>query len=94
MSIGDFISSGVAVAFETNNHQTRFISGMTAEYGKCTTEMLETAKKNLREYFTVVGLTEYFAESMLLMKRAFGWKTPFYGSLSRKLWGGKNPLFI
>jgi hypothetical protein len=40
--------------------------------------MLPVAKKNLREHFSVVGLTEEFDLSLLLMKGVFAWKIPFY----------------
>jgi len=40
-------------------------------------EMLERAKKNL-EVCSVVGLTEHFGETVLLLARAFGWKEVRY----------------
>ena len=36
--------------------------------------MLERAKANLRKHFPIVGLTERFDETLVLLKRAFGWK--------------------
>lgn len=91
MGIGEFVRSGLA--FEADNHQTRVLSGIHAEFGNCTTEMLETAKNNLKEYFVVVGLTEYFVDSVFLMKKALGWKTPFYHSIFKILFGWKNPFY-
>lgn len=35
---------------------------------------LEDAKRNVDEHFSLVGLTERYDESLLLMKRAFGWE--------------------
>ena len=84
-SISDFVSSGMAV--ETDNHQTRVISGIDPEFGKCTTAILETAEENIKKYFSVVGLSEYFDESVLLMKKAFGWRPPAHLSLKRMIYG-------
>ena len=36
-------------------------------------ERLDIAKNNLREYFTVIGLTEKFDESVVLLKLELGW---------------------
>lgn len=46
--------------------------------GQCPPEILERAKKNLKEHFKVVGLLERFDESPILFKRAFGWRFPFH----------------
>lgn len=37
-----------------------------------------TAKENLERYFAVVGITEKFDESLMLMQSAFGWKDVYY----------------
>lgn len=67
-------------SWEMDNLQTRMISGNWHKrgFGPCTGEMLETAKKNLREHFAVVGITNRFDESYLLFKRAFGWPHVYY----------------
>lgn len=39
---------------------------------------LATAKENMERYFAVVGITERFNESLLLMQSAFGWKDVRY----------------
>jgi hypothetical protein len=39
---------------------------------------LEVAKENFREHFAVVGLMERFDETLLLLRRAFGWRDIFY----------------
>lgn len=69
-----------ADAGEMDNLQTRMISGNWHKrgFGPCTPEMLETAKRNLREHFAVVGLTSQFDASHLLLKRYFGWPVAFY----------------
>jgi hypothetical protein len=38
-----------------------------------TPDMLDTARRNIEEHFAVVGLTERFDESLLLIQDAFGW---------------------
>jgi hypothetical protein len=73
-----FVDSKAHVMID--NAQTRVLSGVWhgPPFGGCTEEMLETAKSNLRDRFAVVGLTERFDETLLLMKRAFGWRNVFY----------------
>ena len=63
---------------EIDNNQTRRFSGMVAPPGQCTYEMLEQAKENFQKHFLIVGLTERFNESLLLMKNLFGWKSINY----------------
>lgn len=78
MSLQDYVSSGIFS--DLSNGQTRWISGVT-EVGvlptsrPLPTETLEIAKRNLQEHFTVVMLTERFDESLILLKRALGWRT-------------------
>jgi len=38
------------------------------------TDDLELAKANIRDHFMIVGLSERYDESLLLLKRAFGWR--------------------
>jgi hypothetical protein len=59
---------------EVDNDQTRRISGLEPGLGACTKGMLERAKDNLRRHFTVVGVTERFDETLVLLKRVFGWR--------------------
>ena len=75
-SLEEFVSSGALL--ETDNGQTRRLSGLRPSFGQCSAEMLERAKENVRAYFSVVGLSERFDESLLLMKRLFGWTSIFY----------------
>lgn len=67
-------------AHEPNNDQTRLLSGkrFAASPGAFPDEMLAEAKENLSRHFAVVGLTEAFDESLLLMQRTFGWRRPYY----------------
>ena len=63
-----------------DNCQVRAISGVwnTVAIGELTDEMLQMACDNLREQFDVVGLTERFDESLLLMQRVLGWPYVYY----------------
>ncbi len=63
-----------------NNGQTRLISGVwnEAPFGECTEEMLEVAKRRLRDRFAVVGLTERFDETLLHLKIVLGWNISWY----------------
>lgn len=62
------------------NAQVRVLSGarLGLPPGKCTKDHLELAKRNLRDHFEVVGLTEEFDASLLLLRRAFGWRHLYY----------------
>lgn len=75
-SIEDFVEHGRLL--EVDNEQTRRLSGMNPPFGGCTPEMLDVAKRNLRERFAAVGLTERFDESLIVFKRAFGWRSVVY----------------
>lgn len=45
---------------------------------ECSSETLELAKRNLRNHFSVVGLSERFDESLILLRKILGWKIPLY----------------
>ena len=42
--------------------------------------MLERAKRNLDEHFSWLGMTERFDESLILLRRTFGWRDVRYVS--------------
>lgn len=75
-----------------DNLQTRMIAGNweLRGHGPCTTDMLETAKQNLRNHFAIVGLTERFDETYLLLTRHFGWSPISY--LRHNVAGNRPPL--
>jgi hypothetical protein len=77
MSLEEYIRSGVSL--EMDNSQTRALSGdVSTEYGRCTPEMLATATRNIGEHFTLVGMTERFDETLVLLGGAFGWSRLAY----------------
>lgn len=94
MSLLDYIGSGVSTS-NIDNGMTRLLSGEPQNanaipFGKCTRAMLAAAKRNLQERIAVVGLTEQFDASLVLMRRRFGWSSPLY-SLKNTTANG-NPL--
>jgi hypothetical protein len=77
MSLEEYIRSGVSL--EMDNSQTRALSGdVSTEYGRCTPEMLATATQHIEERFTLVGMTERFDETLVLLGSAFGWSRLAY----------------
>lgn len=77
ISLKNYISSKKTV--ELNNGQTRLLSASEdVGFGACSVEHLEKAKKNIKEHFAVAGLTERFDETLMLIKKAFGWSMPYY----------------
>jgi hypothetical protein len=66
------------VQLQRDNAEVRHIAGVGFK-SDVTSADLEEAKRRLREWFVVVGLTERYDESLLLMKRKLGWsKLPVY----------------
>ncbi|MCP4360743.1 MAG: sulfotransferase family 2 domain-containing protein [Chloroflexi bacterium] len=79
MSLQMYLSSGIN--YELDNGQTRQLAGITDEipYGACDQELLDQAIVNIDRCFSLVGLTERFDASLLIMQRLLGWhKTPLY----------------
>src|SRR5439155_19448351 len=77
LGLAEFVAA--CGAEEPNNDQTRLLAG-TGEPAACDgrgQELLAVAKEHLNN-FAIVGLTEEFDRSLLLMKRTFGWRTHLY----------------
>ena len=58
---------------ETDNDQTRRVAGVDPEFGGCTEATLNAAKENLERCFSVVGITERFDETLVLLRRVLNW---------------------
>ena len=72
---------------ELFNLQTRMIAGDQGNLDRpLDRSALERAKQNLRTNFCLVGLTEEFDASLILLSRTFDWSLPFYvkKNVSRK----------
>lgn len=64
-----------------HNNQTQHLSGLKASeiFGAQSEEVLDRAYVNIEKHFALVGCSELFDESLLLFRRAIGWKDfPFY----------------
>lgn len=59
---------------DANNGQIRKLSGLNSEEEV----MLALAKKNINEYFPVVGIQEMFDESIIVLAHYFSWPLPYY----------------
>lgn len=59
---------------EVDNDQTRRIAGVNPDIGDCTEATLRAAQENLRRHFSVVGVTERFDETLVLLKLRLGWR--------------------
>jgi hypothetical protein len=78
MSLDEFVQTSAERGVE--NDQTRMLSGRGAgelDAGTLGRKALDEAKRNL-EKFLIVGLTERFDESFILIRRALAWKFPLY----------------
>jgi hypothetical protein len=78
LSLQDYAASDVIFG-DSQNGQTRVICGVRGEdwvidIGPLSSDTLEIAKENLRNRFTLAGLTERFDESLILLKRTLGWR--------------------
>ncbi len=86
IDLKSFIESKAHVMID--NAQTRVISGVWhgPKFGQCSPEMLERAKQHLQDEFAVIGLTERFNETLLLLSKTFGWRHLYYTrkNVSRK----------
>jgi hypothetical protein len=60
---------------ELHNGQAKLLAG---DENNPAPNLLQLARRNLREHFVVVGLTERFDESLILMKRRLGWNWIWY----------------
>jgi hypothetical protein len=85
MDLAEYVQSGVAL--EMDNSMTRAIVGdVTTPYGQCTDEMLAHAKQLIAQQYAVVGLTERFDETLVVLGQTFGWSRLCYvrANVSRK----------
>jgi len=75
-SLYEYVSAGGHP--HASNWQTLLLSSGSFSAEPCTRDQLETAKHNLREHFPVIGLTERFDETLILLRRRFRWSSVFY----------------
>ncbi len=67
--------------FQNFNIQTHWLTGMPKSYfqeGHQNQETIDLALDNIKRDFAFVGLNDHFDEGLVILKRLFGWSTPFY----------------
>jgi hypothetical protein len=81
MTLEDYIRSGISV--ELNDWQTRVLAGATnAPFGTTDRAMLDRALGNVEQHFAVVGLSERFEETVVMLKQSLGWKRAWFTNLN------------
>ena len=87
MSLDDFVRSGIDSS--TCNDQVRFLSGDKLEGdlgirrgGESDQESLSRAMHNINHEISMVGISERFDETLLLLKHLKGWRDRFYTPLN------------
>jgi hypothetical protein len=78
-SLDDALDAG----YVHDNLHTRMLCGDPEPFGEVTEEMLDAAKRNLRDELVFFGLTERFDESLVLAKRRLGLDAILYRSSGR-----------
>ena len=76
-SLADLLARGSGLML--NDGQVRQLSGVWGEvgFGEVTSEMLQTAVSNLSQC-TIVGLTEQFDATLMLLRHHFSWQNILY----------------
>lgn len=80
---------------EMENGQTRRLSGMAGrmKFGECSMEMLAQAKTNVARDFALVGVTERYDETYILMSKMFGWPIKNFPLVNVAKWKpGQNEI--
>lgn len=92
MTFTDFVTSGLTL--ESDNWQLRCISGdVETRFGQCGSEMLQRAKANIERNFALVGVSEMFDETLVLLGRMYGWRALCYVPLNLRQTGAvSKPL--
>jgi len=82
-SLEDYVRSGITIY--TDNVQTRMLPGVGRDipFGECKDDVLDQAIDQIERYFPVVGITDQFEESVVLMRRRFNWGVPTYMTRNR-----------
>lgn len=83
MSLAEYVRSGITG--ELDNGQVRLLAGVdqSIPYGACGREHLDMAMHHVEQDFALVGLSERFDESLVLMCIVLGWTwLPYYRNLN------------
>jgi len=77
LTLKAFLKQGILPV--ADNCQVRFLSGaIDIPYGSINETHLTMALNNLRTKYSIIGITEYFDESILIFAKTLGWTTPYY----------------
>jgi hypothetical protein len=60
---------------ELDNDQTRRVAGIDPKFGGCTRSLLEKAKSNIEQHFSLLGVTERFEDTLRVAADVLGWST-------------------
>ena len=81
MRLSDFIMSDLT--WEIDNCMIRQITGKKDLSEKCSEDSLKEAQQIIEKDFSFVGITEYFDESLVLLKNLLNWdEYPFYKKIN------------
>lgn len=87
MDLQAFVEAGVSRIVD--NGQVRALAAAEeTPYGQCTAAMLAQAEANIAAAFDLVGLTERFDETLVLLKQRYGWRI---GAYRRQNIGANRP---
>ncbi|MFN8323588.1 MAG: sulfotransferase family 2 domain-containing protein [Chitinophagales bacterium] len=76
-----------------DNCMVRFISGNVSKpWDSMSNSDLDLAIHNLDKYFHHFGISEYYDESLLILAKQLGWKTPYYSRLNEGSMKSKEPF--
>jgi hypothetical protein len=89
-SKGVGIEDFLRLTAQRQNMQTMMIAGGPF-VEPCNEQMFEKAKENLTKSFRVVGISERFQDSLILIASSFGWTIPYYEN--RKVAKGDRPAY-
>ena len=81
MDLFEYATSGISE--ELDNWQTRCLAGPPLPpIGECNEDLFQRAVRNIDEHFTLVGISERFDETLVLLKGSLGWRRVYYAPLN------------
>jgi hypothetical protein len=81
LTLEEYVRSGINKLVD--NGMTRLLSASDGKiygvpFGQCSRSMLGKAIENLEKHFLAPGILAQFDESLILLRRAMGWRLPLY----------------
>jgi len=87
--------SAFQLEYMLENGQCKFLSGLNPSLGESSKIIYDKALENVDSYFTTVGITERFDESILLMGKLLNWRFPIFytrANVTREKRGDKKEV--